>query len=113
MSKKERDNRLGIVFSTDPDFQYQTEVTNPVATLPPAKQKLYVELDKKQRAGKQVSIVYNFIGSAEDLTALAKLLKTKCGVGGSIKDHEIIIQGDFRTKIKEVLVKEGYSVIVK
>jgi len=113
MSKKDRDNRLGVVFSTDPDFQYQTEAANQVVTLPPAKQKLYVELDKKQRAGKQVSIVYNFVGTPDDLAAVAKLLKTKCGVGGSIKDHEIIIQGDFRTKIKEVLVKEGYTVVVK
>ena len=113
MSKKDQSNRLGVVYSTDPNFQYQTESKAEATTLPPNQQKLYVQLDKKQRAGKQVSLVTGFIGSDFDLAVLGKLLKTNCGVGGTVKEGEIIIQGDFRTKIQEALLKEGYKVVLK
>jgi translation initiation factor 1 len=113
MSKKDQNNRIGVVYSTDPTFQYQTEGAQEATTLPANQQKLYVQLDKKQRAGKQVSLVTGFVGSEFDLAVLGKLLKTKCGVGGTVKDGEIIIQGDFRTKIQEALLKEGFKVVLK
>jgi translation initiation factor 1 len=113
MSKKDQNNRIGVVYSTDPNFQYQNEGSQELTTLPANQQKLYVQLDKKQRAGKQVSLVTGFVGSDFDLALLGKLLKTKCGVGGTVKDGEIIIQGDFRTKIQETLIKEGYKVVLK
>ena len=78
--------------------------------MPNNKQQLIVSIDKKQRKGKTVTLVEGFIGKTEDLEALAKLLKTKCGVGGSAKDGEIVIQGDFKIKVKEILEKEGYKV---
>ena len=81
--------------------------------MPNNKQQLIVSIDKKQRKGKTVTLVEGFIGKTEDLEALAKLLKTKCGVGGSAKDGEIVIQGDFKIKVKEILEKEGYKVKVK
>jgi translation initiation factor 1 len=113
MSKKDQNNRIGVVYSTDPTFQYQTEGAKEATTLPANQQKLYVQLDKKQRAGKQVSLVTGFVGSDFGLAVLGKLLKTKCGVGGTVKDGEIIIQGDFRSKIQEALLKEGYKVVLK
>lgn len=113
MSKKDQNNRIGVVYSTDPNFQYQTKGAQEAITLPANQQKLYVQLDKKQRAGRQVSLVTGFVGSDFDLAVLGKLLKTKCGVGGTVKDGEIIIQGDFRTKIQEALLKEGYKVVLK
>ena len=78
--------------------------------MPNNKQQLIVSIDKKQRKGKTVTLIEGFIGKTEDLEALAKLLKTKCGVGGSAKDGEIVIQGDFKQKVKEILQKEGYKV---
>ena len=81
--------------------------------MPNNKQQLIVSIDKKQRKGKTVTLIEGFIGKTEDLEALAKLLKTKCGVGGSAKDGEIVIQGDFKQKVKEILEKEGYKVKVK
>jgi translation initiation factor 1 len=113
MSKKDQNNRIGVVYSTDPTFQYQTEGAQEATTLPANQQKLYVQLDKKQRAGKQVSLVTGFVGSDFDLAVLGKLLKMKCGVGGTVKDGEIIIQGDFRSKIQEALLKEGFKVVLK
>ncbi len=111
MSKQQQNwkDRLGTVYSTNPDFNYQTDDDDEVETLPNEKQILYIQKDNKLRKGKIVTIVSNFIGKAEDLEILAKLLKTKCGVGGSSKDGEIIIQGDLRTKIKEILEKESYK----
>lgn len=110
MNKKNKKNREGIVYSTSDEFDYDYEDQIEQTTLPPSQQNLKVQLDKKARAGKKVSLINGFIGSENDLKELGKLLKTKCGVGGSVKDGEIIIQGDFRDKIMEVLKKDGYQV---
>ena len=109
MSKKEK-NRVGIVYSTNPSFQYETNEQEQTETLSPNLQNLKVQLDRKQRAGKQVTLITGFVGSEEDLINLSKVLKTKCGVGGSAKDGEIIIQGDFRDKVIALLTQEGYKV---
>jgi len=107
MSKKDK-NKSGVVYSTNPDFEYQFEQQEEQETLPPAKQNLLVFLDAKQRAGKAVTIIENFIGKSEDFEALAKTLKTKCGIGGSVKDNQIILQGDFRQKVGQLLTQMGY-----
>ncbi|MFA6676793.1 MAG: translation initiation factor [Bacteroidales bacterium] len=101
--------RLGTVYSTNQNFEYQEEQDIEEETLDPGKQRLLVKIDKRQRAGKQVTLVTGFVGAADDLKDLSKFLKTKCGVGGSCKDGEIIIQGDFRDKIVEILTKKGYK----
>jgi translation initiation factor 1 len=107
--KADKNQRQGVVYSTNPDFAYQTNEEAAATTLPPQQQQLRVQLDKKQRGGKQVTLVTGFLGTDTDLQALGKLLKTKCGVGGNAKDGEILVQGDFREKVLEVLVKEGYK----
>lgn len=104
-----KQNRTGIVYSTNPDFNYQTDETPAAETLPPAKQNLRVQLDKKARGGKQVTLVTGFVGTDADLAELGKRLKTLCGSGGSAKDGEMLIQGDFREKITAWLGKEGYK----
>lgn len=109
MSNNDWKKRLGVVFSTNPDHAYREEQEERVESLPPGKQQLRILRDKKQRAGKEVTLVEGFVGSSADLDALARLLKTKCGAGGSAKDGVILIQGDFRQKVKAVLDKEGYS----
>ncbi|MBE7509380.1 MAG: putative protein YciH [Bacteroidia bacterium] len=106
MSNKNK-NRSGIVYSTNPDFKPQQEETQQ-ETLPPAQQDLRVLRDSKQRGGKTVTLIRGFVGSDDDLEKLTKLLKTKCGTGGSAKDGEIIIQGDKREQVMEILLKEGY-----
>lgn len=98
----------GIVYTTDPDYVFDDEVEEP-ETLEPQKQKLRVMLDKKSRGGKQVTLVTGFVGTQADLNDLGKALKTACGVGGSVKDGEILIQGDFRHKIAEMLIKKGFT----
>lgn len=111
MSKKKSNNwksREGIVYSTNDDFGYNTGDNEEEATLPPAQQNLKVMLDKSGRAGKQVTLVAGFVGSGTDLESLTKLLKTKCGVGGSSKEGQILIQGDAREKVVNILAKEGY-----
>ena len=110
MSDNDWKKRLGVVYSTSDNFDYEQEGNEQEETLPAGEQKLKVLLDKKQRKGKKVSLVTGFVGSEDDLKDLAKLLKTKCGVGGSAKDGEIIIQGDLRDKIVGILSKEGYNV---
>lgn len=108
MAKKKE--KLNIVYSTNPDFNYQFEEEEETETLSKNQQKLYVSIDKKQRGGKEVTLVEGFIGSEEDLKELGKFLKSKCGVGGTVKDMEILIQGNFKDKIVDLLLKEGYSV---
>lgn len=103
-------DRLGVVYSTNPDFKFDSEITSEAQTLPTQKQNLRVQLDKKKRAGKSVTLVTGFIGTEADLNALGKMLKTKCGVGGTVKDGEILIQGDFVVRIIDMLTKEGYKV---
>ena len=102
-------DRLNVVYSTNPDFKYETENEEEQDTLPKEKQQLRISLDKRNRKGKAVTLITGFVGSGEDMETLGKLLKVKCGVGGSAKDGEIIIQGDFRKKILELLQKEGYA----
>lgn len=102
-------SRLNIVYSTNPDFAYQSEEESVEETLAPEKQALRIELDRRHRNGKSATIITGFVGSDDDLKELAKLLKTRCGVGGSCRDGEILVQGDLRQKVKEILVKEGYT----
>ncbi len=101
---------LGIVYSTNPDFKFQYDEKKEEITLPPQQQNIRVQLDKKQRAGKKVTLITGFVGKEEDLKELGKILKTKCGVGGTVKDGEIIVQGDFRDKIMDILLKANYKV---
>ncbi len=109
MADNDWKSRLGVVYSTNPDFQYETETTSEAETLPPARQRLIVRIDRRQRAGKQVTLVEGFVGTSDDLAALAKTLKTKCGVGGTAKDGEITIQGDLRDKVTALLLSMGYN----
>ncbi len=107
---KSKKKRVDIVYSTNPDFEYDFDEELEEETLPPEQQNLRVQLDKKQRKGKQVSLITGFVGTQEDLNALAKILKNKCGVGGSAKNNEILIQGDFRDKLVELLSNMNYRV---
>ncbi|HRE74453.1 MAG TPA: translation initiation factor [Flavobacteriales bacterium] len=109
MSKSKKD-RVDVVYSTNPDFMYQYSQNEEQETLASNQQELKISLDRKQRAGKPVTLVAGFIGKTEDLEALGKMLKAKCGVGGSVKDGEILVQGDHRAKVMELLKKEGYKV---
>ena len=103
-------DRLGVVFSTNRDFNYESEGNAVQPTLSPQQQNLKVQLDRKKRAGKSATLVTGFIGTEEDLKTLGKTLKTKCGVGGTVKDGEILVQGDFCNKIIDILKNEGYKV---
>ena len=101
--------RLGVVYSTNPGFKYETQQEEEAATLPPAKQRLIVGIDRRNRGGKQVTLITGFVGTADDLKELGRSLKTKLGVGGSAKDGEITIQGDFRDKVVSILQGLGYN----
>lgn len=109
MSKKNKPDNRGFVFSTDPNFRFEEEPEEITATLAPAQQKLRILLDKKQRAGKAVTLVTGFSGLESDLEDLGKKLKNFCGTGGSVKDREAIIQGDQRDKVLQWLLKNGYT----
>lgn len=101
--------RLNVVYSTNKDFEYESEGGPGAETLEPARQQLRVSIDRRHRGGKQVTLIKGFVGSEDDLRELGKQLKTKCGVGGSVKDGEIIIQGGFRDKVKDILIANGYK----
>lgn len=103
---------MNVVYSTNPNYQYETDRETNAATLPAMKQNLRVQLDKRNRGGKVVTLVTGFIGTESDLAALGKMLKTKCGVGGTAKEGEIVVQGDHKQKVAELLTKEGYRVKV-
>lgn len=108
MSKKNKPDTRGFVYSTDPDFQFSPE-KEATETLPPAQQKLRIRLDTKHRAGKAVTLITGFAGTANDLEELSKKLKNFCGTGGSAKDGEMIVQGDQREKVLQWLLKNGYK----
>lgn len=104
MAKKKKN----IVYSTNPDFEYEEE-ENELETLPPEEQLLYVSIDRKKRKGKEVTLIEGFEGTDDDLKTLAKMLKSSCGVGGTAKSGEILIQGNFRDKIMDLLAEKGYK----
>lgn len=109
MKSNDWKDRLNVVYSTNPDFNYECIEEEQAETLPKNQQKLRISMEKKGRGGKTVTLIKGFIGSEEDLKDLGKLLKTKCGVGGSAKEGEIIIQGEFKQRIIELLKVEGYT----
>ena len=109
MADNDWKKRLGVVFSTNPDFVYEQEEEAEEATLEPSKQNLIVAIDRKARGGKQVTLVTGFIGTSDDLAELGRTLKVKCGVGGSAKNGEITIQGDFRDRVVSLLKDMGYK----
>ena len=109
MKSNDRKDRLNIAYSTNPDFQYEQEEDDAPESIDKKQQKLRVCIEKKGRGGKTVTLINGFIGQEEDLKELGKLLKSKCGVGGSVKDGAILIQGDFKSRIIEILKAEGYT----
>ena len=109
MAKKDKKDSRGIVYSTDPGFRPLEEPREDGPSLPPQQQKLRVMLDKKQRGGKEVTLITGFIGPEEKLAELGKFLKTRCGVGGAVKDGEIIVQGDQRDKVVKLLIDQGFT----
>lgn len=109
MKSNDWKDRLNVVYSTNPEFKYESSEEEEAETLPKSQQKLRVSMEKKGRGGKTVTLIKGFTGTDEDLKELGKLLKTKCGVGGSAKEGEIIIQGDFKQRIIDLLKTEGYT----
>ena len=102
-------NPQGDIYSSNPNFNYEFEKEEVKETLPPTQQKLKVLLDKKQRNGKKVTLITGFTGTYEDIKELGRKLKTSCGTGGSVKDNEILLQGDFRDKVVSLLTVQGYK----
>ncbi len=109
MGKKNKKNRIGVVYSTNPDYDYDFQEEQEQELLPANQQKLRVVIDRKKRKGKEVTLVTGFVGPEDDLKELGKYLKTKCGVGGSAKDGEILVQGDQRDQVVQLLKEKGYS----
>ena len=109
MKKNDWKDRLNIVYSTNPDFNYTTEENEEAETLPKSQQRLRVSVEKKGRGGKTVTLIRGFVCTEEDLRELGRLLKAKCGVGGSVKDGEMLVQGEFKQRITELLKAEGYT----
>lgn len=109
MAKKNTSDKNGFVFSTDPNFKFEQDENEITETLLPAQQQLRILLDKKQRAGKAVTLITGFIGTDDDLEKLGKQLKNFCGTGGSVKDGEALVQGDQRDKVLQWLLKNGYT----
>lgn len=109
MADNDWKKRLGVVYSTNPDFKYTLEQGTEPETLPPSRQRLVVTIDRRQRAGKQVTLIKGFTGTSADLSALGKALKARCGVGGTAKDGEITLQGDLRDKAVSLLQGMGYN----
>lgn len=109
MKNNDWKERLNVVYSTNPDYSYETNKDKEPDTLPPAQQRLRVQLERKNRGGKVVTLVTGFVGTCDDLKELGKMLKSKCGVGGSAKDGEIIVQGDFKQRVVELLKAGGYT----
>lgn len=105
----DRKKRIGVVYSTNPDYEYSDDSQEEADTLLKNQQKLRLNMERAGRGGKTVTLVNGFVGSNEDINSLCKLLKQKCGVGGSVKEGEIIIQGDHRQRLVEILKKEGYT----
>lgn len=105
----DRKKRVGVVYSTHPSYDYVNDSPDTPTTLPHAQQRLRLQMERAGRSGKTVTLVKGFIGSDDDLTTLCKLLKQRCGLGGSVKDGTIIIQGDHRTRLVEILKREGYT----
>lgn len=110
--KKNKNTSGGLIYSTNANFRPDEDESEDMQTLPAEKQNLRVGLDKKNRGGKEVTLITGFIGTTDDLETLGKTLKNKCGSGGSVKDGEIIIQGDKRKVVSEYLLKEKYKVKV-
>lgn len=110
---KKKNNRIDVVYSTNPNFSYELEHEEEQETLEPKHQLLYVSVDRKNRGGKEAVLVEGFVGTQEDLGDLSKTLKSKCGVGGSAKDGVIIIQGNFKQKVADLLTQAGYKVKLK
>lgn len=108
MKNNDWKERLNIVYSTNPDFQYEKIEKEDAPTPDKRQQRLRVSVEKKGRGGKTVTLITGFIGDSDDLKELGKMLKSRCGVGGSVKDGEILIQGDFKQRIIELLKTEGY-----
>ncbi|MEO6314177.1 MAG: translation initiation factor [Chitinophagaceae bacterium] len=113
MSKKNKPDARGFVFSTDPNFSFEEDKHEPAETLLPKQQRLRIRLDTKRRAGKAVTLVTGFSGTEENLESLGKQLKNYCGSGGAVKDGEIIVQGDQRDKVLQWLIKTGYTLSKK
>jgi translation initiation factor 1 len=109
MKKNDWKERLNVVYSTNPDFKYETDEAPEAETLPRQQQRLRVAIEKKGRGGKTVTVVTGFEGTEDDLKELARVLKTKCGVGGAAKDGEVIVQGELKQRVIDLLKAEGYT----